>query len=121
MKYDIWTNEQQLNDVTYTDVYTLSGSRRLLHEMIWNVNKNDIIVRCVVDTETVFTFDLQVLSQDFKLGKTEKMFSVWEYDSNRWVFCPKHPIIITDHLTIQMISTKDTSTVHRGMTSWRAR
>lgn len=125
MRYDIWTTDQDLSESSFTDVYLLSGSKKFIHEAVWNLNRDDVIVKLIVDNEEFFYFNLEELSKDFKFDTNKHeagfTFGIQEYDNDRWVYKPSHPIEIVDHFKIQMKATKNNATLYRGITGWRKR
>lgn len=125
MKYEQWTGDQNLDNGSFIDVYILSGSRKIVHEAVWNLNRNDVVVKLIVDNEEMFNFDLDELSKDYKFDTSKHeagfTFGIQEYDNNRWVYKPSHPVEITEHFKIQMKATKNNAALYRGITGWRAR
>lgn len=120
LQWQMWPSTPiTISDSTWTDVYTYAGAC-LVHEALWQLNTEKMLLRLEIDSVVVADLDLDELQDNFELrnsGGGNLLYSFLRYDNKRWVLRPPVSLEAKVDFKIQMKSSSGDKRVERGITT----
>ena len=127
--WELWDSAPvSINSSGYTvawqsPVGTTAGS---FWEAAWQINSDDLFIKITLGSKLLVNgLSFQELEDDFKFKSEDdstsgSCFSIWQYESKRWVFRPVDPIFIPtgEAITISFKSKGTSAKVRRGISGW---